>query len=153
MEKVMVQNQIWICLEIVLWCDSNLHMSGYQQSSSKVSPNINQQWRQDPAETTRPPSNLHESAEVTRTSLNSRSSLSYLSQWGEDQQRLETNEMLQSQLCKCLSLSVKSYLYSANIMCPHTSLASAKHHMTASHDTIRNIHFNLYVYMHCLYQS
>ncbi|EDL96758.1 rCG50926, isoform CRA_c, partial [Rattus norvegicus] len=65
----------------------------YQQSSSKVPPNTNQQWWQDPAETARSPKKQHESAGVTRTSQNARSSLPCLSRQSEDQGRQETNAM------------------------------------------------------------
>lgn len=87
-----------------------------QQPSSVVSgqiANMNQQWWHSLAETARPQLNQHESAGETRTNKDARrSSLLRLSQLSEDQQRRETKDVLQSQLCKPLSLSIESYLYS-----------------------------------------
>jgi hypothetical protein len=83
-------------------------MSGDKQSSSKMSPNRNQQHWHDPAETTRPPPCKHKSVGVARTSQKSRScSLLCLPQWSEDKQRCETNEVFIAWLamqapCHCL---------------------------------------------------
>jgi len=92
---------MWTYLEVVPWSYSNLHLSGYQQSSSVVSGyqtgiSSNRTIQQKPPGLPQISMGQHESAFATRSSWDN-SSLLCLSQESEDQQRqyFETNKMLQ----------------------------------------------------------
>lgn len=98
-------------------------VSRYQQSSSKMSSYMNQQWQHSPAETARSLPKQHESTEVTRTRWDSRSSLLCFSQWIKNQQRCKTNVTLQGYLCKCTTtLCWVLLIFSPNVTCPPMGL-------------------------------
>ena len=66
------QGGVWTYLEVVLWGDSNLCLSGYQKYSSVRISNTNQHQWHHPAETARPPPKQHKSEGVTITSQEKR---------------------------------------------------------------------------------
>jgi hypothetical protein len=94
------------------------------QSSSVRIANRNQQWWHGPAETARPSPNRHKSAGATRTSKNTRSSLSSHASLNEVKISKDKSERLP----KCCIASHASplplsYLLPPNIMCPSMGLA------------------------------
>ena len=94
---------MWTSLEVLLGSNSNLHLSGCQPSISKVSPNTNQHWQYDPAETARPPPNQHESMRATRSATLNKVKII------ED---VRPPKSCTASYASPLSLSVESYLYS-----------------------------------------
>jgi hypothetical protein len=136
---------MWTCLEVVLWGNSNLRLSGYQQSSLVVripTFQFKSITKHEPAMATLSSRNHQASAELaqsmgtTRSSQNARSSLPCLSQWNDDQRRLETNSKLHGYLCKPpITVHWVPLTLSPNTTCPPTSLPSAKHHQSLHHMT------------------
>lgn len=109
-----------------------------QQSSSKVSPNMNQQQWHVPAEYTRPLPNPQESGGATRTSQNARSSLPCLStKWRsakmQDQWKIA---QLAIQVPSQFLLS-PIYTLSKHHTSSHRSCLSKRSCESASHDTNR----------------
>ena len=135
---------MWNCL-LVLW--EILIFIRYQQSSSKVLPNMNQQWQHNPAETARfhwigtrqwawpGPARMPREA-LCCASLNK----------VKISEGARPMKHCMATYTSALSLSVGSYLYSLQTSCV-LSLVSKISHESVSHDTTRNFHLTLLLWV------